>query len=109
MSDYTISVFKNTGPYIKFVPLFITLGSDDTPLTNHEMTQYGLYLDPSYQFDTTLQIDETFSKAFIKSSEHAQWTVIDKEKPYLLYKLGCMVYENIRQLEFYRAKFCNAR
>ncbi len=93
MSDFTISVFKNTGLYIKFVPLFITLGSDDTPLTNHEMAQYGLYLDPSYQFDTTLQIDEAFSKAFIKSSENAQWTVIDKEKPYLRFKLGGMTYK----------------
>ncbi len=95
MSDFTISVFKNTGLYIKFVPLFITLGSDDTPLSNHEMAQYGLYLDASYQFDTTLQIDETFSKAFIKWSEKASWESYDKEKSYLRFKLGSMAYKKI--------------
>ena len=93
MSDFTISVYKNTGLYIKFVPLFITLESDDIPLTNREMAQYGLYLDDSYQFDTSLQIDEAFSKTFIESSEKAQWKVIDQEKPYLRYKLGSMVYK----------------
>ncbi len=93
MSDFTISVFKNTGLYIKFVPLFITLGSDDIPLTNHEMAQYGLYLDASYQFDTSLQIDEAFSKDFIKRSEDAQWEIIDKDKPYLRSKSGSMAYK----------------
>ncbi len=93
MSDFTISVFKNTGLYIKFVPLFIALGSDDTPLTNHEMAQYGLYLDASYQFDTSLQIDEAFSKDFIKRSEDAQWEIIDKDKPYLRSKSGNMAYK----------------
>ena len=101
MSDFTISVFKNTGLYIKFVPLFITLESDDMPLTNREMAQYGLYLDDSYQFDTSLQIDEAFSKTFIESSEKAQWKVIDQEKPYLRYKLGSMVYKKANDANEY--------
>ncbi|MBR0458027.1 MAG: virulence factor SrfB, partial [Victivallales bacterium] len=92
MNEYNLIVFKDTGLHICFVPMFLTVGADDKPLSKHEMSQYGISIDASYQYDAGLQISNDFARDFIKASETSEWSQLNPSIPYIRIKLGHVVY-----------------
>lgn len=90
--EYNLVVFKDTGLHICFVPIFITVGTDDTPLSKHDMSQYGVSIDASYQYDANQQVTDDFAHDFIKASETSEWAQLSQDTPYIRIKPGHVVY-----------------
>lgn len=92
MMEYSLVVFKDTGLHICFVPIFITVGTDDKPLTKHDMSQYGVSIDASLQYDASQQVTDDFARNFINASETAEWEQLSPNTPYIRIKLDHITY-----------------